>query len=178
VIETERLVLRRWIDADREPFIAIVTDPAVGEWLGGARTQEQALSDFDRMQSFWEEHGCGWLALVRASDGAVIGRVACRRVLPEWKHPMGSVVEVGWALAADAWGHGYASEGAAAMLDWGFRNLAVPEIYAWTAATNLRSQAVMKRIGMTPAPQFDFEHPDLAESDPLRAHVVYIARRP
>jgi len=177
MIETERLTLRPWIDADLEPFVAIVTDPAVGEWLGGARTLEQALTDFDRMRAFWNEHGHGWLAIARKDDGAVIGRVVCRRVPPEWKHPMNSVAEVGWALAHDAWGRGYASEAAAAMLDWGFPALQVPEIYAWTAATNLRSRAVMKRIGMSRAPEHDFEHPDLPPGDPLRAHVVYVIGR-
>ncbi|HXQ46394.1 MAG TPA: GNAT family N-acetyltransferase [Caulobacteraceae bacterium] len=177
MIETERLVLRRWSEADREPFVAMVTDPAVGNWLGGARTPEQAFADFDRMLAFWNAWGHGWLAVVPKGDGEVIGRVVCRRVPPEWKHPMKSVVEVGWALAREAWGYGYASEAAAAVLEWGFPTLGVSQIYAWTAATNLRSQAVMRRIGMTRAPEHDFEHPDLALDDPLRSHVVYVAAR-
>ena len=98
VIETARLILRPWIDADLEQFVALVTDPAVGEWLGGARSREQALGDFDGMRAFWNVHGNGWLAAVRKDDCAVIGRVACRRLPAEWRHPMGRVVELGWAL--------------------------------------------------------------------------------
>jgi RimJ/RimL family protein N-acetyltransferase len=177
VIETARLTLRPWIDADLEQFVALVTDPAVGEWLGGARSREQALGDFDGMRAFWNVHGNGWLAAVRKDDCAVIGRVACRRLPAEWRHPMGRVVELGWALLPATWGRGYASEAAAAMLNWGFGALATPTIYAWTAAGNVRSQAVMRRIGMARAPGCDFDHPDLAADDPLRHHVVYLARR-
>jgi RimJ/RimL family protein N-acetyltransferase len=177
VIETDRLTLRRWADADREPFVAIVTDPAVGAWLGGARTREQALADFDRMRAFWDERGYGQLAVERKADAAVVGRVGCRRQPVEWKHPMVGKVEIGWLLARDAWGHGYASEAATAILPWGFAMLDVPEIYSWTARINHRSEAVMRRIGMSRAPKYDFEHPDLPLDDPLRAHVVYVIGR-
>jgi ribosomal-protein-alanine N-acetyltransferase len=81
-------------------------------------------------------------------------------------------------LARLAWGYGYATEAAAAMLRWGFETLDASEIYAWTAATNRRSQSVMQRLGMTRAPEKDFEHPNLAADDPLRAHIVYVAQRP
>lgn len=177
MIETERLLLRPWRDDDRDAFVAIVCDPEVGAWLGGARTHDQALDDFARMRAFWDSRGSGWLAIGRKSDGAVVGRVVCRRQPPEWRHPMAGEVEVGWALARDAWGHGYASEAAAAMLPWGFKTLDTPTIYSWTAAPNSRSEAIMRRIGMSRAPERDFDHPDLAADDPLRSHVVYVVKR-
>jgi RimJ/RimL family protein N-acetyltransferase len=177
VIETERLILRPWGEADREPFVAIVTDPAVGDWLGGARTPEQAQTDFDRMLAFWRERGYGQLAVVRKADAAVVGRVGCRRQPVEWKHPMVGKVEIGWMLARGAWGQGYATEAAAGVLPWGFETLDVPVIYSWTARTNRRSESVMRRIGMARAREFDFDHPDLAADDPLRAHVVYAITR-
>src|SRR3546814_3732503 len=77
---------------------------------------------------------------------------------------------MGWRLAYEAWGEGLATEGAAAALAWGFANLDTPEIVAFTARSNLRSQAVMRRIGMTPAPERDFLHPNLAHDHPLRPH--------
>ncbi len=167
--------------ADLAPWIVrksrAVLHQAVGEWLGGARSREQALGDFDGMRAFWNVHGNGWLAAVRKDDCAVIGRVACRRLPAEWRHPMGRVVELGWALLPATWGRGYASEAAAAMLNWGFGALATPTIYAWTAAGNVRSQAVMRRIGMARAPGCDFDHPDLAADDPLRHHVDVAATR-
>lgn len=178
MIETERLLLRPWEEEDREAFIAMITDREVGDWLGGARTREEAIGDFDRMRAFWAERGQGHLAVVRRSDGAVVGRVTCRQQPPEWEHPHSDVFEVGWMLARDAWGFGYASEAAAAMLGWGFQALDAPEIYAWTAASNLRSQAVMQRIGMTRTPEHDFQHPNLPADHPLGPHVVYVARRP
>jgi RimJ/RimL family protein N-acetyltransferase len=177
MIETERLLLRAWTEADRDAFVAIVRDPEVGEWLGGARSPAQADADFDRMRTFWTEHGYGQLACVRKADGALVGRVGVRRQPPEWKHPMIGEVEIGWMLARAAWGHGYATEAASAILPWGFETLATPTIYSWTAATNHRSEAIMRRIGMTRAPDRDFVHPDLAVDDPLRPHVVYVARR-
>jgi RimJ/RimL family protein N-acetyltransferase len=177
VIETERLLLRPWVEADREPFIAIVTDAEVGDWLGGARTREQAMGDFERMLGFWAQRGYGQLAVVRKTDAAIVGRVGCRRQPVEWKHPMVGKVEIGWLLARDAWGQGYATEAAASVLPWGFATLDVPAIYSWTTRINRRSEAVMQRIGMVRAPEYDFEHPNLALDDPLRAHVVYVTAR-
>jgi RimJ/RimL family protein N-acetyltransferase len=177
MIETERLILRRWTDADRVAFVRMVCDPEVGEWLGGARTRNQALGDFTRMQAFWDEHGYGQLAIERRADATVLGRVGCRRQPPEWKHPMAGKVEIGWLLARDDWGHGYATEAAAAMLPWGFEALATPTIYSWTARINRRSEAVMQRLGLRRLAELDFEHPDLAADDPLRPHVVYVIER-
>ena len=92
--------------------------------------------------------------------------------------PVGPCVEIGWRLHPDFWGRGLASEGARAALDWGFGPGGMQEILAFTAATNLASQAVMRRIGMVADPMRDFDHPRLAEGHPLRRHVVWTARAP
>ena len=81
-------------------------------------------------------------------------------------------VELGWRLARPAWGHGYATEASLAALEYGFEVMGLPEIVAVTMARNLRSQAVMLRIGMTSDPAEDFDDPDVDEG-PLRGHVVY-----
>ena len=172
MIETARLVLRPWRETDRAAFAGIVADPEVAGWLGGTRVQDPAY--FDAMRAFWTEHGCGALAIERKADRTLVGRVSLRRVPMEWRHPMSGEVEVGWSLARNAWGHGYASEAATAMLPWGFETLNVPTIHSWTAAANHRSQAVMRRIGMTRAPHLDFDQPDTAPDDPMRRHVVYV----
>ena len=177
MIETERLILRPFAEADREAFIDIAADPKVSAWLGSDKTRAEASVDFNRARAFWEERRSGWLAIARKPDGRVVGRVCCRRQPPEWEHPMGEVVELGWALAPDAWGAGYASEAAAAMLPWGFQRFDDAEIFAWTARANLRSQAVMRRIGMTAKPECAFEHHLLAVQDPLRPHVVFARPR-
>ena len=176
MIETERLVLRPWREEDRPAWREMMADPEVGYWLGGVMTPTESDAAFDRAKAAIEADGFGMWAAERKRDGAVIGAVGVRGVIGA-DHPMAGTTELGWRLARHAWGDGYATEGAAASLAWGFANLAVAELVAFTAAANVRSAAVMTRIGMTRAPGRDFDHPALAESHPLRRHVVYVARR-
>ncbi len=89
------------------------------------------------------------------------------------RSPALRVVEAGWRLHPDWWGHGYATEAAAASLHYGFTTGGLNDIVAFTAAVNLRSQAVMERIGMVREPDGDFDHPGVAEGSPLRRHVLY-----
>jgi ribosomal-protein-alanine N-acetyltransferase len=85
-------------------------------------------------------------------------------------------VEVGWRLVRTAWGHGFATEAARAAIDDGFSRVGLPEIVSFTARSNLRSQAVMERLGMERDENRDFDHPKLAPDHPLRPHVVYATR--
>src|SRR5262249_46282144 len=82
-------------------------------------------------------------------------------------------VEIGWRLSADHWGRGYATEGAAAALAFGFNVLGLPQVVSFTAAPNLRARRVMEKIGMKHDPEDDFDHPSLSEGHPLRRHVLY-----
>lgn len=176
MIETERLILRAYQEDDREAFAALNGDPEVGAWLGGV--QDRAASDamLDRINAHIAEHGFGLWGAERKADGRLIGFVGLQTV-KAGALPVGPAIEMGWRLIPEAWGGGYATEGARAALDWGFANLDAPEIIAFTAATNVRSQAVMRRIGMVAAPERDFDHPGLAEDHPLRRHVVFAAGR-
>lgn len=176
MIETARLILRRYREDDREAFAALNGDPRVGAWLGG--TQDRAASDatMDRINAHIAEHGFGLWGAERKADGRLIGFVGLAVVKAD-ALPVGPTIEMGWRLIPEAWGQGLASEGATAALAWAFANLDAPEIVAFTAATNLASQGVMRRIGMVADPSRDFDHPRLAEDHPLRRHVVYTARR-
>lgn len=174
MIETERLILRAFRDEDREAFAAINADPRVGEWLGGIRDRSASDDLVDRINAGIARVGYDFWAAERKSDGNLVGMIGLRMELHD---PPAPCVEMGWRLAVEAQGHGYATEGAKAALDWGFEHLDVEEILAWTATTNVASQAVMRRIGMTPDPTRDFDHPRLAEDHPLRRHVVYVAKR-
>ena len=87
--------------------------------------------------------------------------------------PCAPAVEVEWRLHPDHWGHGYATEAAAASLRFGFDEAGLDEIIAFTTTLNTRSQAVMERIGMARDPGGDFDHPRLPEGSPLRRHVLY-----
>lgn len=175
IIETERLVLRPFVEADRAPFAAMNADPRVGEWLGGVRTPAESDATLARIAENALRNGFDFLAAERRSDGRVVGMIGLRA---HEDSPPGPCLEVGWRLGYEAWGMGFATEGAAAALSWGFANLDAPEIVAFTAASNLKSQAVMRRIGMAREPARDFLHPGLAEDHPLRPHLLFTARRP
>jgi RimJ/RimL family protein N-acetyltransferase len=174
-IETARLTLRPFAEADRAAFAAIVADPQVAYWLGGARVQDPAY--FDNMLTFRDAGGRSALAIVRREDGVLLGRVNLRRLPEAWNHPMSGETEVGWSLARHAWGRGYATEAARAMLDLGFSDPALPTIHAWTSEGNHRSQAVMQRLGMVRALERDFDFPDAAQDDPLRRSLVFAIAR-
>jgi RimJ/RimL family protein N-acetyltransferase len=175
VIVTDRLVLRRWADADRPAFAAINGDSRVHDWLGGPISAEASDALIDRINAGIDVQGFGLWAAERRADGRLAGMIGLSRVAAG-DLPVGPCVEIGWRLHPDVWGEGLASEGARAALDWGLGPGALSEILAFTAETNLASQAVMRRIGMAPDPARDFDHPRLAPGHPLRRHVVWTAR--
>ncbi len=175
MIETERLILRPWREADRAPFLAMSADPAVMYWLGGVPTPEAANQRFERFADGYSARGYTRWAIERSADGAFLGYAGLAPIhdsLPV------SGIEAGWGLTRAAWGFGYAGEAAhAAVLD-GFERLKFDEIIAFTTDTNLRSQAVMGRAGLLRDASRDFDHPNLPAGDPLRRHWVYAAKRP
>ena len=126
------------------------------------------------MQLRWEEYGFGLFAVGGRRQGFIgfVGLAVPRFEVP-FRHLTDPPVEVGWRLVRRAWGQGYASEGATACLHWAFGPLGLPEVLSWTAMANLRSRAVMERIGMHHDPADDFDHPTLPVDSPLRRHVVY-----
>lgn len=175
MIETERLILRAFREEDRAPFAAINGDPRVSDWLGGPIGVDQSNATLERINAHIAAHGYGFFAAERKADGRLVGMIGLQPVRDDL--PPAPAVELGWRLAPDAQGSGLATEGAAAVLAWGFANLGRDELIAFTAESNLRSQAVMRRIGMRHDPSRDFDHPVLADGHPLRRHVVFVARR-
>jgi ribosomal-protein-alanine N-acetyltransferase len=170
-LETERLILRRWTDADRTPFAELNADPEVMRHFRS--TLDRAASDafVDRIEAGFAEHGYGLWAVERRGDGAFLGFTGL--ALQTYEAPFTPAVEVGWRLARFAWGNGYATEAAQAALAHGFDEVGLDEIVSITTRTNERSQRVMKRLGMTYDPDDDFDHPNLPEGHPLRPSVVY-----
>ncbi|MCX4972375.1 GNAT family N-acetyltransferase [Streptomyces sp. NBC_00620] len=171
-LRTERLTLRRWQDSDLGPWAAMNADPEVREHLGALLTREQTDASVASFQTEFDERGYGWWAVEVLATGEFIGFAGLDRV--DDGMPF-TGVEAGWRLARSAWGHGYATEAARACLAFGFETLELPEILAVTTATNLRSQAVMSRIGMTRDPADDFDDPNELEG-PLRRNVLYRIR--
>jgi RimJ/RimL family protein N-acetyltransferase len=149
----------------------MMADPQVGDWLGGTLNREQANAQIDRFMAPTSTPEPGWLAIERRSDGVFLGG-ACLRKVPAG-HPLADDVEVGWRLARAAWGAGYATEAARSLLSHGFDDLGLAEIVTFTANTNIRSRAVMERLGFARRVDRDFDHPALVPGHPLRPHVVY-----
>jgi RimJ/RimL family protein N-acetyltransferase len=174
-LETARLKLRRWRDADRAPFAALNADPAVMEFFPATQSREASDASIDAWQAQLESRGWSNWAVELVESGAFIGFVGLsvpRRVLP-----CSPCVEVGWRLARRFWGRGLASEAARAALGAGFERIGLTEIVSFTALGNARSRAVMERIGMQDTHR-DFEHPGVPEGHALRLHCLYRIDRP
>jgi RimJ/RimL family protein N-acetyltransferase len=174
LIETPRLRLRRWREADRAPFAAMNADPAVMEFFFAPLVRTDSDASIDLWEAQFDARGWSNWALELRTSGEFIGFTGLsvpRRVLP-----FTPCVEVGWRLARQHWGSGYATEAALAALEAGFGRLGLREIVSFTATANVRSRAVMERIGMRNAQQ-DFEHPAFPEGHALRPHCLYRIRQ-
>jgi RimJ/RimL family protein N-acetyltransferase len=168
-LTTDRLLLRQWRDSDREPFAALNADPAVMEHFPRLVTREESDALIDRTAASIADHGWGLWAVEVRETGEFIGFTGLS--IPTFEAPFLPGVEIGWRLAKGAWGNGYATEAARAALDFGFGPAGLSEILSFTATTNLPSQRVMQKIGMTYAE--DFDHPRLPAGHRLQRHVLY-----
>lgn len=142
-IETERLLLRPMGLQDLDDFLELHGEPAIIEFLGPA-TPDGARQRLEFCERMWQERGHDLMAVFERSSGRFVGRIGLRY----W--PQFDETESGWAIHRDAWGQGYASEGARAVIDWGFRTLPLPYITAMVRPDNSRSLAVARRLGMRP----------------------------
>jgi RimJ/RimL family protein N-acetyltransferase len=155
-IETARLVLRSWREADRAPLAAMHADPVVMEDYGGPLTRAESDAKFDRYAG--ADDALGYARWVVEYDNRFVGYVG---IMPIWpSHPVAPGLEIGWRLIRQAWGHGYATEAARAVLRDGFSRCGFGEVLSYTDATNRRSQAVMGRLGLIRDAGRDFESVD------------------
>jgi ribosomal-protein-alanine N-acetyltransferase len=125
----------------------------------------------DRIEARFDEHGYGLWAVEVPEVAPFVGFVGL--ALQGAEYPFGPAVEVGWRLAHAHWGYGYATEGARAALRSGTETFGITEFVSMTAKVNLRSQRVMRRLGMSHHARDDFEHPNVAPGHPLRPHVLF-----
>jgi RimJ/RimL family protein N-acetyltransferase len=169
-LRTERLWLRRWCDSDRAAFAELNADPAVREFFPSLLTRAQSDAEADRIEAHFARHGFGLWAVERVERPGFIGMVGLASV--ERGLAPAPATEIGWRLARSHWGCGYASEAASAGLRHAFDALGLAQVVSFTSAGNLRSRAVMERIGMQRDPTGDFDHPRVPEG-PLRRHVLY-----
>lgn len=174
-LRTERLVLRRWRDSDRAPFAALNADPVAMEHFPSTLDRAQSDALVDRIEVDLDERGWGLWAVEAPDRAPFVGFVGLN--VPGFEAHFTPCVEVGWRLAREHWGNGYATEAARAAVTFGFDELGLDEIVSFTSTTNTRSQAVMVRLGMTRDPADDFDHPRLEPGHRLRRHVLYRLRR-
>jgi RimJ/RimL family protein N-acetyltransferase len=170
-LRTERLLLRRWKDSDREPFAALNADPEVRKFFPGILTREESDALVERIEAGFQVNGFGWWAAEIVETGEFIGFIGLSPLGPEL--PCGPGIEIGWRLARRFWGCGYATEGARACLAHAFGPLGAAEVVAFTAVGNTRSRAVMDRLGMTHDPAEDFDHPAVPVGHPIARHALY-----
>ena len=170
VFSTQRLAFRVWQHRHRAPFVAMNSEPEVMRYFPALMTSEQTNAGVDIWCEQFHERGWSNWAVELLETGEFIGFIGLS--VPRRQLPFSPCVEIGWRLKRLAWGHGYATEGAKACLQVGFEQLGLAEIVSFTALINLRSIAVMQRIGMINC-QSDFEHPAVPEVHPLRPHCLY-----
>lgn len=174
-LATARLLLRPWRDADLEHFARLSADPRVMRHLRPLPDRAASDAMAARVRAHFAAHGFGFWAVELPGAAPFIGFAGLAHVA--FAAHFTPAVEVGWRLAPDFWGHGYATEAAAAAIEDGFSRLGLAEIVAFTVPANERSWRVMQRLGMARDPADDFDHPRVAPGDALRRHVLYRLRR-
>ncbi|WP_316858343.1 GNAT family N-acetyltransferase [uncultured Cohaesibacter sp.] len=174
-LSTARLKIRSWRQSDSEPYASINADPRVREFLGDPLTRLQSdaqIREFDRHE---RRHGFTFWAMEIPNVKPCIGFVGLQRT--DYESHFTPAIEIGWRLDPSCWGHGYATEGASAVLRHAFEKLGLEEVVAVTVPQNVKSQSVMKRLGMTYSPEDDFDHPEEETGHPLQRSVLYRIRR-
>lgn len=175
-LEKERLILRDWRSDDAADFHRLHNDPQVMATLGPLRDMDYTTGLIaDLGERAQRNGGHTYWAMERKSDARVIGFCGLDR---GYEGPIVGELEIGWRLASDCWGSGLATEAAKACIAWAREQKPGERIVAITANTNMRSRALMERLGMKHMPDLDFDHTACAPDDPLRAHVVYAKEMP
>ena len=162
--------MRQWRESDRAPYAAMNADPRVMEFFPGLQDRSTSDASIDYWTAQFAEHGWSCWAVELESTGEFIGFIGLW--IPRLQLPFSPCVEVGWRIAHRFWGNGYATEGARVSLQAGFERIGLDEIVSYTTLANVRSRAVMERIGMRNANE-DFEHPAIPDGHPLRTHCLY-----
>lgn len=173
-IRTPRLVLRPWRDEDIQAFTDMVLAPGFSEFLLPVAGAAAAREWVARKRAHFDEHGFGPWVVELAHTAEFVGCVGLSIV--SYEAVFTPATEIAWRIATEHRGRGYATEAAGAALADGFDRLGLPEIVANTALPNRASRAVMERIGMGYALEFD--HPLVPVGHPLRRQVLYRVRAP
>jgi RimJ/RimL family protein N-acetyltransferase len=174
-LKTQRLLLRRWRDSDREPFAVMNADPRVMQYFPSTLSREESDAMIERIEVGFRLNGFGLWAIEIAGVAPFVGFVGLSR--PRFEAHFTPCVEVGWRIAAEHWNRGYATEAAETAVTFGFQTVSLHEIVSFTVPENVSSRRVMEKIGMTHNLDDDFDHPLLPAGHPLRRHVLYRLHR-
>jgi RimJ/RimL family protein N-acetyltransferase len=169
-LRTARLLLRPWRTSDRAPFAAINADSKVMEHFPRTSTREESDAFVDRITARVEQQGFGLWAVEVPGVADFIGFIGLNPADAVLGRP---VIEIGWRLAAEHWGRGYATEGARASLAHAFDVLGRDEVVSFTTTANRRSRHVMEKLGLARRSEDDFDHPGVPPSWSGRRHVLY-----
>ena len=170
IIETDRLILRTWNKEDAEAYFQINQDPKVNE-LRGALTLHQVNDFMFTANNEQNQYGFSLFAAEIKVTKEMIGFIGLKYI--NWEPNLAAVVSIGWQLGSQYWGKGYATEGAKACLEYGFKKCSLKEIISFTVPANIRSIRVMEKIGLKRDLNGDFAHPKLAADHPLLQHILY-----
>ena len=169
-IETDRLLIRPWVESDLAAFAEINADPDVRRYYYPAiLTRAQSDWVVAECMRHLNEHGFAFLATVRKEDGALIGGTGLSRTDDVPGEP---AIEIGWILGRPYWRQGYARETGLAWFAHA-RSLGIKEVIGYTSAINLPSRAQMEALGMSRGPAEDFADPTVPADNPLSPHVFY-----
>lgn len=169
-LEGSRVLLRPWRAEDREPYVAIMADPAVQRYLTASTMDlDQIGRHVSAYSARFADQGWGFWAIEERESGTLIGMCGLDYVL--WESFFTPAVQIAWRLGAAWQGQGLAREAAELALDYGFGSIGLDRIVAYTVPANTASWRLMERLGMRKIGAFD--HPNLAEGNPLRRHVAY-----
>ena len=172
-IETARLLLRDWRDADIDAFDRHTNTPAVMRWLGGVMSREKLEESIrGRLMRWQKERGFTFWVVERKADGELLGFCGLKLADTEGA-PIEGMHEIGWRLREDSWGQGYAKEAALAALDFAFDRLGADRVVAITFVGNEPSWGLMERLGMTRRPELDYDDPRFPDLNPT---IVYDIR--
>lgn len=174
-VKTDRLLLRGWQEEDRDPLARLNSNPQVMEFLLNPLSYEESAARLEVYNQHIQEHGWGLWAVSAPSVSDFIGWIGLWPV--GFNAHFTPAIEVGWRLLPEFWGQGYATEGARASLQYGFRVLKLNEIVSITVPANVRSRHVMRKIGMQHDPKDDFDYPKIPEEHPLKKHILCRLKR-
>lgn len=174
MIETERLILRQWKKSDSLPFINMGLDPDVMKYLPNLLTENESLEIINKIEDVFDKKHWGFWAVELKETGEFIGFIGLHDQ-PE-QFDFSPCVEIGWRLAKEHWGKGYATEGAKAALEYAFNKLKLKKVVSFTSLANKQSESIMKKIGMTKVSYFN--HPEFSSTPDLEKHILYEMSNP